>query len=113
MADREEGRRNFVEDNEMDGDGNRQCDTGRDALNELARMREFLAEGAIRRVFVDGIFIVRHAGALMGPGLRPRDQVDKADALESTGRLWNVNMALDNEYLNRQSHERQHDHQSA
>ena len=39
VAYRKKGGSNFGEDDEIDGDGNRQCDNGCDALNELTRVR--------------------------------------------------------------------------
>src|SRR5258706_16455542 len=59
VRNREERGQGLADGDEMDG--NRSGDRGKrgNTLHELPRMGDFLTERAIRRVFVDGIFVAR------------------------------------------------------
>ena len=114
MADRKESRDALAKDDEIDGDEIRQGNKDGSACHELPRMSERLAERTVRRVIVYRIFVAwRPRGMIdlrVSYTCANRDQVC---ALDSSGGLRAVNVALDDERLDCQSHESEENQQNA
>jgi hypothetical protein len=107
MADREQRGQSLAENDEMNADPNGEVSQNSGALHELAGMGDFLTERAIRRVFVDRVFVARQICLRVGhlrcwPCYQRLGNRHDADRRRTAGRLRNVDVRLNDQNLNRQ-----------
>jgi hypothetical protein len=111
MRDSKKGWPQIAEDNEMDADPGGNVSKNGCALHELAGMGKFLAQRAIRRVFVDGIPVPRRIRRFHSRRRGPADRLRHAGrpCRLRPGSSWRrVNVSLDDQNLDGKREDRSH-----